>query len=53
MEKCRGFGGLAQLVEHMHHTHGVTGSSPALSTFVKTLGALFYKGFRAFSFLKI
>ena len=26
------FGGLAQLVEHLHHTQGVAGSSPVLST---------------------
>lgn len=25
-------GGIAQLGEHMHHTHGVAGSSPVVST---------------------
>lgn len=28
-------GGLAQLVEHLHHTQGVAGSSPVLSTKLK------------------
>lgn len=28
-------GGIAQLGEHMHHTHGVAGSSPVVSTFYK------------------
>lgn len=26
------YGGIAQLGEHMHHTHGVAGSSPVVST---------------------
>lgn len=26
-------GGIAQLGEHMHHTHGVAGSSPVVSIF--------------------
>lgn len=28
-----GDGGIAQLGEHMHHTHGVAGSSPVVSIF--------------------
>ena len=31
-------GGIAQLGEHMHHTHGVAGSSPVVST----ISILFY-----------
>lgn len=31
------YGGIAQLGEHMHHTHGVAGSSPVVSTFSKNI----------------
>ena len=30
-------GGIAQLGEHMHHTHGVAGSSPVVSIFSKNI----------------
>lgn len=38
-------GGIAQLGEHMHHTHGVAGSSPVVSIFSAVLsGREFYIG---------
>ncbi len=31
-------GGIAQLGEHMHHTHGVAGSSPVVSIYSAAIG---------------